>query len=112
PTKSFSWTPNPQAQAYYLLVGTTIYYGNLVNSGALSPSQTTYQTPILPANSTLYATLFTKINGTWTHFVEATFTTGPARATIVVPYDGDSTLDGAPLFMWTTIAAAEYQLFT
>ena len=112
PTKGFSWTADSRAQAYYLLVGTTIYGSNVVNSGALASTRTTFQTPVLPANATLYATLFTKINGAWSHYVEATFTTGPTRATLIDPYDGDTALDGAPLFSWTTIAGAGAYLLT
>ena len=112
PTKGFSWTADTRAQAYYLLVGTTIYGANLVNTGALPSTRTSFSMPVLPANSTLYATLFTKINGAWSHYVAATFTTGPVRATLIDPYDGDTALDGAPLFSWTTIAGADGYLLT
>jgi hypothetical protein len=61
----FTWTASPQAQYYYLTVGTTGAGSDVVNSGNLPSSQTSYNVTSLPAGRTLYARLYSYINGGW-----------------------------------------------
>src|SRR5204863_2931859 len=59
----FTWTAVPNAQAYYLYIGTTLGANDVVNTGEI---QTTVYSPnALPANTTLYARLYTKVDGVW-----------------------------------------------
>jgi hypothetical protein len=71
---AFKWTAVPNAQAYYLYVGTTVGANNLVNTGEIQA--TTYSAPTLPANVTLYARLWTKLGGVW-RYVDITFSVRP-----------------------------------
>jgi hypothetical protein len=64
----FTWATIPGAQGYILVVGTTVYGTDLVNSGLLPASQSSYTVPNLPKGKVLYATLLTKTNGTWTRY--------------------------------------------
>jgi hypothetical protein len=70
----FAWAAVDSGQNYCVVVGTTRYGADLVNSGVLPAAQTTVPIPALPSGRTLYATLFTKIGGTWL-FHASTFTT-------------------------------------
>lgn len=68
----FSWTQVPDAQAYYLYLGTSVGAKDLVNSGELS--RTEVQVNNLPPGTTVFARLWTKGVGTW-RFVDSQFTT-------------------------------------
>ncbi len=75
PAPTFRWTTIPQGQAYYLVVGTTKFGTDIVNSGVLRPAQASYTASSLPSGRTLYATLLTETDGTWARFQAITFTT-------------------------------------
>src|SRR5204862_1563824 len=61
--QAFAWTTVPNAQAYYLYVGTTQGANNLVNTGEIQT--TSYSATTLPTNTLLYARLWTKVDGVW-----------------------------------------------
>jgi hypothetical protein len=71
----FSWSTIPQGQAYYLVVGTTRFGNDVVNSGALSATTSSLGGVSLPPGKTLYATLLTMTGGSWTRYQAITFTT-------------------------------------
>jgi hypothetical protein len=75
---TFTWTTVAGAQNYLLVVGTTLYGMNLVNSGILPPTQSNLNVPALPHGQVLYATLFTRINGNW-HYQVVGFTASATR---------------------------------
>ncbi len=106
PTRPFTWAPIPAAQGYVLTIGTTRYGANVVNSGILAPT-TSFRTPLLPAGTTLYATLFTEVNGTWSHFQAITFTAGSALATLTHPVNGQANLATPDTFTWNPLYAAQ-----
>jgi Putative Ig domain/NHL repeat len=106
PTRPFSWTPAAYAQGYYLIVGTTGYGSDLVNSGVLSATKSSYPTPILPAGRTLYATLYSAINGGW-QFQSITFTTGPAAAQFTFPVNGRIAVLTPVTLSWSTVSQAQ-----
>lgn len=111
PTTALTWTTIPQAQGYFMVIGTSPFGADVANSGVLPASQLSYTPPILPANATLYATLFTKVNGafvngTQTRFQAMTFTTGPIGATFLGPGNGQTGVTG-PWFQWTVRAQAQ-----
>jgi hypothetical protein len=107
PTRPFTWATIPQAQGYYLAVGTTHFGTNVVNSGILPPSQFSYPASALPVGPTLYATVLTKVNGGWTRYQAIIFTAGPAMATFTKPLAGQSDVTTPAVFTWRTVAGAQ-----
>jgi hypothetical protein len=63
PAAAFRWTAVPNAEAYYLCLGTTVGANNLVITGEIQ--STSYAGPTLPDNVTLYTILWTKLAGVW-----------------------------------------------
>jgi hypothetical protein len=61
--RPFTWTTVPGAQGYILVVGTTTYGSDLVNSAILPASQASFSGPNLLKGKVLYATVLTKVNG-------------------------------------------------
>jgi hypothetical protein len=76
-TQPFTWTPVASAGLYWVGVGTTQGGYDLVNSGALQPSQTSYVVPALPAGRTLWARVYSYIGGSWLHYNDVSFTAAP-----------------------------------
>ncbi len=62
-TLPFTWSTAASAQGYYLTIGTSVGAYDLVNSGALPSTQTSYIVPALPTGQTLYGRIYTKIGG-------------------------------------------------
>jgi hypothetical protein len=107
PTKAITWATIPGAQAYLLVVSTVRFGSNLVNSGVLAPTQSSYAIATLPAGATLYATLFTEVNGTWSRYQSITFTTGAAKATFIHPVNGLGNVTTPGPITWSTLAGAQ-----
>ena len=105
-TQAFTWLGIPQAQAYILTVGTTVYGSDLVNSGILPPGQTSFSVPALPAG-VLYATLLTKVNGSFTRFQLVAFTAAGGQANFTYPLNGATSVDTTQLFSWSTVPQAQ-----
>lgn len=76
PFASFSWNSVPDAQAYYLKVGTKSGVFDVHNSSVLPADKTSRLVPGLIGSQTYYATLSTKINGVF-YPVSSTFQTAP-----------------------------------
>jgi len=74
-TQPFTWTPVAAANWYLLTVGNTKGGIDYLNSGLISPTQSSFQVPGLPAGKTLQARLYSFIAGTWNHYNDITFTT-------------------------------------
>lgn len=132
PTKPFTWTGVPAGQGYRLWVGTTQGSKSVLDSGAIT--QTSYAAAVLPSGRTLYARIWTNLNGAWL-YSEIRFTaaeasaippsrssirraaTGPRRtvfrsptpiaATFVYPTNGAADVDPANPFDWTDVAGAQ-----
>jgi hypothetical protein len=109
-TMPFTWTPVAAAQGYYLVVGTGQYGSDLVNSGVLPVNQSSLFVADLPAGNTLYATLFTNLNGTWTSYQAITFTAATGHGTFTYPLDGQSTIDTFKPFTWKSVTGAQAYL--
>jgi hypothetical protein len=77
-TQPFTWSTAAGAQGYYFSVGTSQYGQDVVNSGVLPSSQSSYETGALPTGETLYATIYTEINGSWSYYRSITFTAAAA----------------------------------
>lgn len=70
----FTWAPSVGAGGYILAVGTKPYGTDLVNSGILAQSASSFQVPALPKGKKLYATLLTEADGIWSRYQAITFT--------------------------------------
>ena len=68
PGQPFAWSTIPGAQGYLVAVGTTPSSADLVNSGVLPPSQSTFNVGPLPLGRVLYGFVFTKVNGAWSRY--------------------------------------------
>jgi hypothetical protein len=99
-TKPFSWPGISNAQAYYLLVGTTKYGRDLVDSGVLAASKSRLYVPALPTGRDLYFTLFTEVGGTWS-YQAITFTAEPGKAIFTYPTNGQAILSQNRRSIWT-----------
>ena len=106
-TQPFSWAVESQAQAYYLVVGTSPGSADLVNSGVLPPSQGSYTPAALPANTVLYATLFTQWVGSWSYYRSITFILQAGQATLTRPVNGQRVIDPSAPYTWSTTAQAQ-----
>jgi hypothetical protein len=104
-TRPATWTSVPNAQVYYLYVGTTIGAKDLVNSGEIQ--STSFSIAGLPSDATLYARLWTKTAGVWRH-TDIAFTADASTpiATIETPAHGESGFDTARPFAWQPVAIA------
>jgi hypothetical protein len=81
PAQPFTWTPVASASYYGVTVGTAKGGYELVNSGPLPGTQSSYRVAALPAGKTLWARVYSLIAGSWNHYVDITFTTaGAAKA--------------------------------
>jgi hypothetical protein len=109
-TQPFQWTSVANAQAYYLDIGTTRGAGDLVNSGELH--STSYVVGSLPAGQTLFARLYTKLNGRWL-FSDTSFAAAVIpRSTFIYPTDGSTSVDYVQPFRWSAVAGAQaYYLY-
>jgi hypothetical protein len=101
-TASIQWNAVAAAQAYYLWVGTAPGLQDLINSGEIQATQ--YAASLLPANSTVHATLWTKVDNAWWSTSSA-FTTSPHPRWL---YPTDSRLGVTPgqTFSWTAVRGA------
>src|SRR5205814_9537635 len=82
--QAFAWTTVPNAQAYYLYVGTTQGANNLVNTGEIQT--TSYSATTLPTNTLLYPRLWTKVDGVW-RYVDRTITMLATATPVGYVYD-------------------------
>ena len=93
PAVPFSWYPAAGAQQYYLDVGTSVGAKDLVDSNSLLPSKTSYQVPALPTGQTIWARIWTEVNGRWTYRDTSFVAAPPSHATFTSPQNGSMTVD-------------------
>jgi uncharacterized repeat protein (TIGR03803 family) len=110
PTLPLTWTAVPNAQAYYLYIGSTLGAKDLVDTGEIQ--QTSYLLrSTVPVNQTLYARLWTKAGGVW-RFTDRTFSVMPLLARFTNPATAGTTIDRTQPLTWTTVATAQaYYLY-
>ena len=106
-SRPFTWNGVATAQGYILVIGTTPYGHDLVNSGVLPPGQTAFNIPELPTGKPLYASLLTESYGTWTLAQSLTFTAAAGHATFTNPMNGQSNIDTTKTFSWSPVAGAQ-----
>lgn len=71
----FTWTTVTGVQGYFLWISDTYGGGDILSSPLIPPTQSSYTPPVLPANTTLYAILFTERNNVLS-YQAVTFYTG------------------------------------
>ena len=108
-TQPFTWSSAAGAQGYYLTVGTTVGAYDVLASGELPASQTSYVPPVaLPTGQQLYARLYTKANGQYAVYTDVSFTAAAAqKARFTSPLDGQTGVDATEPFTWSTVAGAQ-----
>ncbi len=72
---AFSWSQQTNAQAYQLYVGTSPGGSDLANSGVIQ--STSFSVPVLPVGQTLYARIWSEVNGVWSYSADVPFTAAP-----------------------------------
>lgn len=77
-SQPFTWSPFSNATYYLMTVGSSLGAYDLVNSGVLASTQTSYTvTAALPMGTTLWARIYSFIGGTWSHYNDVSFTAAP-----------------------------------
>ena len=108
-TRPITWTPVPNAQAYYLYVGTAPGLNDVVDS--FETQQTSFSIAHVPVNRTLYARLYTEYNGNW-YYTQSTFVAEPLAAEFTYPLSGATGVSLAQPFQWTpAIGGQSYKLW-
>jgi PKD repeat protein len=107
-----SWSPATGAQAYRLTIGTNPGAADLVNSGILAASVSSFREPALPTGKTLYARLAWEINGSWSDYQDVSFTAAPNPVAFTHPTQGQTAVSSPATFTWSASPAATgYQLW-
>jgi hypothetical protein len=105
-----TWMSVPNAEAYYLYVGSTKGANDLLG-GSNSTVDTSYSIANVPTGRTLFARLHTKLGGVW-RYADSTFTATPLAAEFVYPLDGATLVDLNQPIRWTTAIGGEmYKLY-
>jgi hypothetical protein len=112
PVTTFTWTAPASATAYQLWLGTTGVNSNNLCSTGVTHVNTITRTNMPTNGETIYARLFTDIDGTWTS-VNYTFIAAQQSAP-VSPAVGATLAGPVQTFTWTTATganAAAYQFW-
>ncbi|HEX3541888.1 MAG TPA: putative Ig domain-containing protein, partial [Acidimicrobiales bacterium] len=112
PTHPITWATIPQAQGYEVSVSDGRGPGNIVNSGPLPPSQSSYTPKAwLPQDTVMTATLSTEVNGSFSRSQWITFACGPPRAAFIYPKNLQLNVPTPATFGWSPIWAAQHYIF-
>src|SRR5581483_614491 len=76
-TRPFVWSTLYDAEGYQLTIGTSEGAADLVNSGDLAASQSSYAVPALPTGQVLWARIAMKLNGSYDRYQDVSFTAAP-----------------------------------
>jgi hypothetical protein len=101
-----TWTAVDAVQAYYLYVGTTSGAKDVIDSG--ETPLTTWPIIGLPVGQTLYARLWTKVDGIF-RYRDTTFTADRYVPSFVYPTDGAVGVSTAQPFSWASPPNADTQ---
>lgn len=100
----FTWVAVPGASEYCLTVGTTRGGADLLNTGPLTPQQTSFAAPSLPPGQRLWARVYSSVEGRWSH-AEITFevVADEPQPEFLWPQDGQSGVGIDRPFSWTRV---------
>jgi fibronectin type III domain protein len=99
----FEWEAVPEAEAYYLTIGTEPGRRDVADSG--EAQRTWSRVRSLPAGQHLYASVWTKHDGSWTS-TETEFESAP-KSVLVYPYHTASDASARETFEWTRVTDAK-----
>ncbi|MCP4088184.1 MAG: rhodanese-like domain-containing protein [Gammaproteobacteria bacterium] len=108
-TQTFTWS-NSGADGYWLWIGTSaggydLYSGNVGTDTSVTVSE-------LPANGeTLYARLWSKVDGIWIYNTDNTYTASALIAAIQSPSSGSALDSTTETFTWNNTGADGYWLW-
>ncbi|HWE85518.1 MAG TPA: hypothetical protein VG267_11275 [Terracidiphilus sp.] len=100
---AFSWTAIPGVTSYELMVGTSVGAKNSFDSGAITTSSLS---ATLNPNTTYYARLITKVNGTSAQ-TDSSFSTGYPLARLTYPLNSATGISQFLPFTWNQVQGAE-----
>jgi len=109
-TRPVEWTTVPDAQTYYLYIGTSLGEKDLVDTGGLLA--TSFLVSGLPSGPMLYARIWAEVDGIW-YSTDSTFTAAPSApappltATLIYPADKAANIDQAQPATWNAIPKAD-----
>ncbi len=109
----FRWADLAAGQGYQLWIGTSEGGGELLQSGLLSATTSSYQVPALPTGKVLYARLFSEVAGWWHNWRDIAFTvtTNPSGVAFTYPTLGQQSVNTLTPFSWGAVAGAQaYQV--
>ena len=110
------WSATQDATGYYLYIGTTPGTRDVVNTGVIpAPS---YFADGLPASTTLYATFWARVDGTWvsggssTSFTTSDTVSPTVLAQLLTPGDEFEAIPRSLMFTWNAVPeASAYYLY-
>jgi hypothetical protein len=112
-SQPFQWTAVPNAQAYYLYVGSAVGLNDLANSGERqATSFLAYNLPLNP--TTLYLRLWVKLDGRWRYIDRTVIATNTATqlAQFLYPANGATNMNVDQAITWSTaLNAQKYYLY-
>jgi hypothetical protein len=109
-TSPFAWTSVPEAQAYFLYVGTSAGASDVLSTGEIQQTQIDVLQQ-LPTETQLFARLWTKVGGIW-RYVDASFATAPLQSRFLYPQDKQHAADLSLPFQWLPVGLAQgYRLY-
>src|SRR4051812_20357841 len=103
-SQPIQWTTVPNAEAYYLYLGTTRGAKDLADSGAIAT--TSYLASRLPIDQTVFARVWAKVAGVW-RYTDASFKGAPLTTSLIYPSANAVNADiGLPI-RWTPVPNAQ-----
>ncbi len=108
---TFNWSADASATAYWLDIGSAAGGNNYYSSGSLSLATLSETVNGLPSNgSTVYATLYSKVSGTWTPnaYTYTAFNASAATGMLTTPTPGSVLTSGTVTFDWTAGSPGPY----
>jgi hypothetical protein len=105
-TKPFKWNATGGADAYWLWIGSSPGSNDLLDSGELTGTSYTLQSP-LPPGKTYYARLWTRSGNIWADSPELQFTSIVGATTITSPLNGAQGVDSTKPITWDPVQGAE-----
>jgi hypothetical protein len=109
PLAPVAWTGFPEAQAYYLYVGTSVGAKDVYETGETLDLQRIV--PGLLPGQPYYLRLHTKVNNSWV-YVDSKFIPGTGLARLVQPADDSLNADSAAPFIWNSLPDAQAYYLT
>ena len=99
-TVVFRWNRQSDVSQYYIYVGTQTYSSNVVNSGYISSSASSYEATDLPTDGhPLYVTFWYEINNVW-YRNSYSYVAFQERPTLVSPPNNSKLSDDQITFHW------------